>query len=185
MVSGSTSAWLDGAARFGSETRRALTCLGLDPRVDIGHVHLKVADIDRALEFYHGVLGFDVVQRISDQAAFISAGGYHHHLGLNTWESRGGSPPPPNATGLYHVAIRYPDRAQLGNALKRLVDAKWPISGATDHGVSEAIYLRDPDGNGIELYRDRPREEWPRGSDGEVAMITEPLDLAGLLADAA
>ena len=140
--------------------------MSLDPRVDIGHVHLKVADIDRSLAFYRDILGFDVMQRIGDEAAFISAGGYHHHLGLNTWESRGGSPPPPNTTGLYHVAIRYPDRAQLGNALKRLVEANWPIDGATDHGVSEAIYLRDPDGNGIELYRDRAEPEWPRPSDG-------------------
>jgi catechol 2,3-dioxygenase len=137
--------------------------VSLDPRVDIGHVHLKVSDIDRSLGFYRDVLGFDVMQRLGDQAAFISAGGYHHHLGLNTWESRGGSPPPPDTTGLYHVAIRYPDRAQLGDALRRLVEARWPIDGATDHGVSEAIYLRDPDGNGIELYRDRPREEWTDG----------------------
>src|SRR5215831_555746 len=139
----------------------------IDPRVDIGHVHLKVGDIDRSLAFYRDILGFDVTQRYGDQAAFISAGGYHHHLGLNTWESRGGSPPPANTTGLYHVAIRYPDRAQLGNALKRLVEVQWPIDGATDHGVSEAIYLRDPDGNGIELYRDRPEDEWPRPPEGK------------------
>src|SRR5881628_1229636 len=146
----------------------------LDPRVSIGHVHLKVSDLDRAVAFYAGVLGFDVTNRMGDSAAFLSAGGYHHHIGLNTWESRNGPPPPPNATGLYHVAIRYPDRAQLGNALKRLVDAKWPISGATDHGVSEAIYLRDPDGNGIELYRDRAEDEWPRDADGGLAMLSEP-----------
>ncbi len=160
--------------------------MSIDPRVDIGHVHLKVADIDRSLAFYRDVLGFDVTQQLGDQAAFISAGGYHHHLGLNTWESRGGSPPPPGTTGLYHVAIRYPDRAQLGDALRRLVETRWPIDGATDHGVSEAIYLRDPDGNGIELYRDRPEEEWPRASDGEgVAMFNAPLDLQALLAEAA
>jgi catechol 2,3-dioxygenase len=156
----------------------------IDPRVDIGHVHLKVADIDRALAFYRDVLGFDVTQRYGDEAAFISAGGYHHHLALNTWESRGGSPPPAGTTGLYHVAIRYPDRATLGNALRRLAEAEVPISGATDHGVSEAIYLRDPDGNGIELYRDRPEEEWPRGADGSLAMVNAPLDLEALLAEA-
>ena len=157
----------------------------IDPRVDIGHVHLKVSDIDRALAFYSDVLGFEVTQRLGDDAAFLSAGGYHHHLGLNTGESRGGSPPPPGATGLYHVAIRYPDRATLGDALQRLVEAGVPISGATDHGVSEAIYLSDPDGNGIELYRDRPREEWPRAQDGEsVAMFNAPLDLQALLAEA-
>jgi catechol 2,3-dioxygenase len=159
--------------------------VSIDPRVDIGHVHLKVSDIDRALAFYRDVLGFDVMQRMGEQAAFISAGGYHHHLGLNTWESRGGEPPPPGTTGLYHVAIRYPDRRTLGDALRRLVDARWPLDGATDHGVSEAIYLRDPDGNGIELYRDRPQEEWPRpqGGDG-VAMFNASLDLDALLAEA-
>jgi catechol 2,3-dioxygenase len=157
----------------------------LDPRVDIGHIHLKVSDIDRALGFYRDVLGFDVTQRYGDEAAFLSAGGYHHHLGLNTWESRGGSAPPQGTTGLYHVAIRYPDRATLGDALRRVVEAGVQISGATDHGVSEAIYLRDPDGNGIELYRDRPREEWPRGEDGDgVAMFNAPLDLEALLAEA-
>jgi catechol 2,3-dioxygenase len=157
----------------------------IDPRVDIGHVHLKVSDIDRALAFYRDVLGFEVTQRFGDDAAFLSAGGYHHHLGLNTWESRGGSPPPPGTTGLYHVAIRYPDRATLGDALQRLVEAGVPVSGATDHGVSEAIYLSDPDGNGIELYRDRPPEEWPRAQDGEgVAMFNAPLDLQALLAAA-
>ena len=157
--------------------------MAIDRRVDIGHVHLKVADIDRALDFYVGVLGFEVTQRLNDSAAFISAGGYHHHIGLNTWESKGGSPPPPGTTGLYHVAIRYPDRASLADALRRLVDAKIPISGATDHGVSEAIYLRDPDGNGIELYRDRPEEEWPRTADGAVAMHNAPFDLQALLAE--
>ena len=159
--------------------------MSIDPGVDIGHVHLKVSDIDKALAFYRDILGFDVMQRIGDQAAFISAGGYHHHLGLNTWESRGGSPPPSNTTGLYHVAIRYPDRRALGDALRRLAEARWPIEGATDHGVSEAIYLRDPDGNGIELYRDRPESEWPRPESGEgVQMINAPLDLDALLAEA-
>ncbi len=157
----------------------------IDPGVDIGHVHLKVADIDRALGFYGDVLGFDVVQRLGDQAAFISAGGYHHHIGLNTWESKGGSPPPPGTTGLYHVAIRYPTRAALGDALRRLGEAGIPLTGATDHGVSEALYLRDPDDNGVELYVDRPKEEWPRASDGEgIAMFNAPLDLQGLLAEA-
>ena len=157
----------------------------IDPRVDIGHVHLKVADIERSLAFWSGVLGFEVQQRFGDQAAFISAGGYHHHIGLNTWESKGGSPPSPGSTGLYHVAIRYPDRATLADALRRLVDARVPLQGASDHGVSEAIYLADPDGNGIELYRDRPREEWPRAADGErVTMVTAPLDLNALLAEA-
>ena len=157
----------------------------IDPGVDIGHVHLKVADIDRAIGFYRDVLGFDLMQRMGDQAAFLSAGGYHHHIGLNTWESKGGSPPPPGTTGLYHVAIRYPSRAALADALKRLVENRIAISGASDHGVSEAIYLNDPDGNGIELYRDRPREEWPMAPDGSgVAMVSEPLDLQALLAEA-
>jgi catechol 2,3-dioxygenase len=157
----------------------------IDPRVDIGHAHLKVSDIDRALGFYRDVLGFEVTQRVGDQAAFLSAGGYHHHLGLNTWESRGGGPPPPGTTGLYHVAIRYPDRATLADALNRVVQAGIPITGASDHGVSEAIYLRDPDGNGIELYRDRPREEWPKSPDGDgIAMFTAPLDLGALMAEA-
>ena len=156
----------------------------IDPRVDIGHVHLKVADIERSLAFWSGVLGFEVQQRFGDQAAFISAGGYHHHIGLNTWESKGGSPPPRGTTGLYHVAIRYPDRATLGDALRRVVEAGIPLQGASDHGVSEAIYLADPDGNGVELYRDRPQEEWPRMADGELAMISAPLDLQALLEEA-
>jgi catechol 2,3-dioxygenase len=157
----------------------------IDPAVDIGHVHLKVADIDRAIGFYRDVLGFDLMQRMGDQAAFLSAGGYHHHIGLNTWESKGGSSPAPGTTGLYHVAIRYPSRAALADALKRLVENKIPISGASDHGVSEAIYLNDPDGNGIELYRDRPREEWQMARDGKgVAMVSRPLDLEALLAEA-
>jgi catechol 2,3-dioxygenase len=156
----------------------------IDPGVDIGHVHLKVADIERALGFYRDVLGFDVMLQIGDQAAFLSAGGYHHHIGLNTWESKGGSPPPPGSTGLFHVAIRYPTRAALAKALKRLVDAGVPLSGASDHGVSEAIYLHDPDGNGIELYRDRPREEWKTDPDGNLVMVSEPFDLNALLAEA-
>jgi catechol 2,3-dioxygenase len=154
----------------------------IDPRVDIGHVHLKVADIDRSLAFYAGVLGFEVQQRLGDSAAFVSAGGYHHHIGLNTWESKGGSPPPRGTTGLYHVAIRYPDRATLGDALRRLVEAGIALDGASDHGVSEALYLRDPDGNGLELYRDRPQQEWPRAEDGALAMFNAPLDLETLLA---
>ena len=153
----------------------------IDPRVDIGHVHLKVADLDRSLDFWVGVLGFELQQRYGGQAAFVSAGGYHHHLGLNTWESLGGSAPPPGTTGLYHVAIRYPDRATLADALRRLVQAGIRLEGATDHGVSEAIYLRDPDGNGVELYRDRPQAEWPHRADGELAMVNAPLDLQRLL----
>jgi catechol 2,3-dioxygenase len=157
----------------------------IDQAVDIGHVHLKVADLDRAIDFYRDVLGFDLMQRIGDQAAFLSAGGYHHHIGLNTWESKGGSPPPAGSTGLFHVAIRYPSRAALADALKRLVDNGVSLSGASDHGVSEALYLNDPDGNGIELYRDRPREEWPMAEDGKgVAMVSIPLDLDALLAEA-
>jgi catechol 2,3-dioxygenase len=157
----------------------------LDPSVDIGHVHLKVADLDRAIGFYRDILGFELMQRIGDQAAFLSAGGYHHHIGLNTWESKGGSPPAPGTTGLYHVAIRYPNRAALADALKRLVDNQVPLSGASDHGVSEALYLHDPDGNGIELYWDRPRDEWPMAPDGNgVAMVSIPLDLNALLGEA-
>jgi catechol 2,3-dioxygenase len=152
--------------------------------VQIGHVHLKVADLDRALAFYCDLLGFELQERMGAQAAFIIAGGYHHHLGLNTWESRGGSPPPRGSTGLYHTAILYPDRRTLAKAVKRLLDAGWPLAGASDHGVSEAIYLDDPDSNGVELYRDRSREEWPRAADGSLAMTTKRLDLAGLLADA-
>jgi len=156
----------------------------IDPGVRIGHAHLKVADLERSLAFYCGVLGFDLVQRLP-AAAFISAGGYHHHLGLNTWESRGGSPPPRGTTGLYHIAILYPTRASLADALKRLHDAGIRLDGASDHGVSEALYLRDPDGNGLELYRDRPSEEWPRDGTGKLAMVSEPLDLAALLREAA
>jgi catechol 2,3-dioxygenase len=158
--------------------------MSIDPRVDIGHVHLKVADVDRALEFYRDVLGFELQQRWGQDAAFLSAGGYHHHIGLNSWESRGGSPPPRGATGLYHAAIRYPTRPTLADALRRLVDAGIPLTGASDHGVSIALYLNDPDGNGLELYWDRPEAEWPRGPDGEVAMVSEPVDLQALLAEA-
>ena len=156
----------------------------IDPRVDIGHVHLKVSDLDRALEFYCGVLGFELQHRYGEQAAFISAGGYHHHLGLNTWESKGGSPPPMHATGLYHLAIVYPTRSELADALRRLIQADIRLEGASDHGVSEALYLRDPDGNGVELYWDRPPEQWPRTSDGGLNMVTEPLDLEALLKEA-
>ena len=158
-----------------------LTPKPVDPGVRIGHVHLKVANLDRALKFYCGVRGFELQQRFDSQAAFISAGGYHHHIGLNTWESAGGSPPPPHSTGLYHLAILYPTRATLADALRRLMHAGIELDGASDHGVSEALYLRDPDGNGVELYRDRPREEWPRTPVGELAMVTRPLNLEKLL----
>jgi catechol 2,3-dioxygenase len=151
------------------------------PAVRIGHVHLKVADLERSLAFYCGVLGFQLTQRYGKEAAFVSAGGYHHHIGLNTWESRGGSPPAPGTTGLFHVAILYPDRATLADALQRLIDAKIPLDGASDHGVSEALYLRDPDDNGVELYRDRPESEWPRKPDGSLDMFTRGLDVAALL----
>ncbi len=154
----------------------------IDPGTDIGHVHLKVSDLDRAVAFYTEAFGFDLTSRLPG-AAFVSAGGYHHHIGLNTWQSEGGSPPPPGTTGLFHLAIRYPTRAALGGALKHLVESGVPIDGASDHGVSEAVYLSDPDGNGIELYWDRPREEWPRGADGEYEMFSEPLDVQGLLAE--
>jgi catechol 2,3-dioxygenase len=160
--------------------RAAMAPQPIDPRTRIGHVHLKVGDLERALDFYCGVLGFTLTQR-SGGAAFVSAGGYHHHIGLNTWESRNGQPPAPGTTGLYHVAILYPGRAALADALRRLVAAGIPLEGASDHGGSEALYLRDPDGNGVELYRDRPREEWPRDADGNLAMMTRPLDLHDLL----
>ncbi|MDX1662089.1 MAG: VOC family protein [Gemmatimonadota bacterium] len=153
----------------------------IHPDAEIGHVHLKVADLERAIAFYRDALGFELTQRYGRGAAFLSAGGYHHHVGLNVWGSRGGDPPPPGSTGLYHFAIRYPDRAALADALRRLKDAGVPLEGASDHGVSEALYLRDPDGNGIELYRDRPREEWPRDADGGIAMETRPLDPDSLL----
>jgi catechol 2,3-dioxygenase len=160
-----------------------MTGMPIDPGARIGHVHLKVADIDRALAFYCGVLGFQLMQRRGPQAAFISAGGYHHHIGLNTWESRGGQPPAPGTTGLYHLAVLYPTCAALADALRRLIAAELPLEGASDHGVSEALYLRDPDDNGVELYWDRPREEWPRSADGGLAMFTKPLDLVALLAE--
>jgi catechol 2,3-dioxygenase len=156
----------------------------LSPEVRIGHVHLKVADLERSLAFYCGVLGFELMQRYGKEAAIISAGGYHHHIGLNTWESRGGSPPAPGTTGLFHVAILYPDRATLADALRRLIEAKIPLDGASDHGVSEALYLRDPDENGVELYRDRPESEWPRKTDGSLDMFTRGLDVAAMLRDA-
>ena len=149
----------------------------------IGHVHLKVADLDRAIGFYRDYLGFDLLFNF-ESAAFLSAGGYHHHIGLNTWESMGGPPPAPGTTGLYHIAIRYPDRRSLGDALRRLRGAGIPLDGASDHGVSEALYLRDPDGNGVELYRDLPRSEWPRSANGELRMISRPLDVHALLAEA-
>ena len=152
----------------------------IHPGVRIGHVHLKVANLERSLAFYCGVLGFQLMQRYGPGAAFISAGGYHHHIGLNTWESLGGSPPPPGATGLFHTAMLYPTRAALADALERLVKAGVPLDGASDHGVSEALYLRDPDENGVELYWDRPPEQWPRAADGSLAMSTGPLDLDGL-----
>jgi catechol 2,3-dioxygenase len=168
--------------REGTSCHTLLMPETIDPRVDIGHVHLKVSDLERALAFYRDVLGFEEQQRWGDQAAFLSAGGYHHHIGLNTWESQAG---PRGTTGLYHAAIRYPDRKALANALKRLVDARWPLAGASDHGVSVALYLSDPDQNGIELYYDRPRDEWPRPVDGEgVVMSSNPVDLEALLDEA-
>jgi catechol 2,3-dioxygenase len=154
----------------------------IHPETRMGHVHLRVADLDRALAFYHGLLGFEVTQRVGNSAAFLSAGGYHHHIGLNTWESLGGSPPPPGTTGLYHLAVLYPTRAALADALRRLIAAKVPLDGAANHGVSEAIYLRDPDNNGVELYWDRPEFQWPRDPDGKLAMFTRALDLQSLLA---
>jgi catechol 2,3-dioxygenase len=157
--------------------------MAIDPRVDIGHVHLKVSDLERGIAFYRDVLGFELMQQLGDEAAFLSAGGYHHHIALNTWESKGGSPPPAGATGLYHVAIRYPDRKTLAQAVHSVLDADIRLSGASDHGVSEAVYLRDPDDNGVELYRDRPREEWPREG-GRLNIYSAPLDLQALLAEA-
>jgi catechol 2,3-dioxygenase len=154
------------------------------PGTRIGHVHLKVADLDRAIAFYSGVLGFELQQKYGTQAAFLSAGGYHHHIGLNTWESAGATPPPPGHTGLYHVAILYPTRRDLADALSRLIEAGIALDGASDHGVSEALYLRDPDGNGVELYWDRPQEEWPRDTGGNLAMVTRRLNLENLLAEA-
>ena len=158
-----------------------MTTKPIHPATRIGHVHLKVADLERALGFYRDVLGFELTQRFGTSAAFLSAGGYHHHIGLNTWESAGGRPPAEGTTGLYHLAILYPTRAELADALRRLMKAGIPLEGASDHGVSEALYLRDPDDNGVELYWDRPREEWPRTADGGLAMFTRPLDLDSLL----
>jgi catechol 2,3-dioxygenase len=160
---------------------KSSTSKPIDSRVRIGHVHLKVADLERALAFYCGVLGFELTQRYGEQAAFLAAGGYHHHIGLNTWESRGGPPPAPGTTGLYHAAVLYPTRAALAAALERLRQAGIQLDGASDHGVSEALYLRDPDGNGLELYWDKPEEEWPRTPDGKLSMYTQPLDLSELL----
>jgi catechol 2,3-dioxygenase len=154
----------------------------IDPRVRIGHIHLKVSDLERSLRFYRDVLGFDITQKMGNSAAFISAGGYHHHIGLNTWESLGGKPPPPGTTGLFHLAILYPERHLLADALRRLLAANIPLEGASDHGVSEALYLRDPDDNGVELYWDRPESQWPRTADGNINMHTRALDLNGLLA---
>jgi catechol 2,3-dioxygenase len=156
----------------------------IDPGVSIGHVHLKVADLERSLSFYCGILGFQLTQRMGDEAAFISAGGYHHHIGLNTWESRSGAPPPHGTTGLFHAAVLYPTRAALADAFLRLTQAGVALDGASDHGVSEALYLRDPDQNGLELYRDRPESEWPRTPDGKLAMVTRPLNVAALLREA-
>lgn len=156
----------------------------IHPGTRVGHVHLKVADLDRAIGFYSGLLGFGVTQRYGPQAAFLAAGGYHHHIGLNTWESAGGTPPPPGHTGLYHTAFLFPDRKALAQVFKRLVTAGWPIDGAADHGVSEAIYLRDPDNNGVELYVDRPESDWPRDAHGTLAMVNRRFDLAALLAEA-
>jgi len=165
-------------------TASELTPRPIDPGVDIGHVHLKVADLERSLEFYCGVLGFELMARYGTEAAFVSAGGYHHHIGLNTWQSQGGSPPPFGTTGLFHVAIRYPTRRSLADALRRLAEARVPLEGASDHGVSEALYLSDPDDNGLELYWDRPREDWPQPGPGDkVGMFTRPLDLESLLAE--
>jgi len=176
-----------GSAATTADTAGVAPGATIDPDVRIGHVHLKVADIERSLAFYCGVLGFQLMQKLGPEsapsAAFISAGGYHHHIGLNTWESRGGRPPAPGTTGLYHLAIVYPTRAKLADALRRLIKAKISLEGASDHGVSEALYLRDPDDNGVELYWDRPQELWPRTADGRLAMFTRRLDLMNLLAE--
>ena len=163
-----------------SDKTESVPSTPIDPATVVGHVHLKVAELDRSIQFYSHVLGFEVTQKIGYQAAFLSAGGYHHHLGLNTWESKGGTPPARGSTGLYHVAFRYPDRAALAKALRRLLECSTPLEGAADHGVSEALYLRDPDGNGVELYYDRPRDAWPRDTDGGLEMFTRPLDLEDL-----
>ena len=169
--------------KFAEKPAATASAKPIDPGVRIGHVHLKVADIERSLAFYVGVLGFELTARYGTQAAFFSAGGYHHHFGINTWESRSGSPPPRGATGLYHTAILYPTRPALADALRRLITAGIPLDGASDHGVSEALYLRDPDENGVELYRDRPRDQWSRNADGSLGMKTEWLDLEDLLSE--
>lgn len=158
--------------------------MSIHPEVRIGHTHLTVSDLERSLAFYRDLLGFEITARYGDSAVFLSAGGYHHHIGLNTWAGKGATPPPPGHTGLYHHAILYPSRKALANALKRLVEAEYPLTGASDHGVSEAIYLNDPDMIGVELYADRPKEQWNMNDDGTVAMVTEPLDLQGLLSEA-
>jgi catechol 2,3-dioxygenase len=178
-----TEIFIRGMVQSGSEAHPInMNNIAIDSGVRMGHVHLKVADLERALGFYCGVLGFELMQRFKDSAAFLSAGGYHHHIGLNTWESKGGVAPGGGTTGLYHLAIVYPTRAALGDALQRLIRAKIPLDGAADHGVSEALYLRDPDENGVELYWDRPRAKWPKDAQGELAMFTRALDLHGLLA---
>ena len=171
--------WGSGKAKMAALENKGAGAI--DPGVRIGHVHLKVADLDRALKFYHGILGLELTQRFGKQAAFLSAGGYHHHIGLNTWESQGGRPPAPGSTGLYHLAILYPTRAALADALRRLIAAGIELDGAADHGVSEALYLRDPDNNGVELYWDRPKEQWPLDAEGNLSMYTRPLDLEELL----
>ncbi|SFS13332.1 catechol 2,3-dioxygenase [Granulicella pectinivorans] len=161
-----------------------MTIPPIPPGVQVGHIHLKVANLQRALDFYHGVLGFDITTRFGDSAAFLSAGGYHHHIGLNTWESLGGRPPAPGSTGLYHAAFVYPTRASLGQALLRLIQARISLDGASDHGVSHALYLRDPDQNGVELYWDLPRDQWPQNPDGSLKMYTRALDLQSLIDEA-
>lgn len=169
---------------LGASERTTTVTTPVHPQARIGHVHLKVADLDRAIAFYSGVLGFELQQKYGSQAAFLGAGGYHHHIGLNTWESRGGTPPPAGHTGLYHTAFLYPDRASLAVALRRVVAAGIPLDGAADHGVSEAVYLRDPDNNGVELYWDRPREDWPRDKNGQLQMVSDRLDVQALLDEA-
>jgi catechol 2,3-dioxygenase len=173
--------FFNGPERLDTTSNGSMSEKVIDAGVRVGHVHLKVSDLERALGFYRDVLGFEVTQRMGDSAAFLSAGGYHHHIGLNTWDSAGGSAPAAGTTGLYHLAIVYPTRAKLGDALRRLIEAHIPLDGAADHGVSEALYLRDPDGNGVELYWDRPQKDWPRNTTGELAMYTRTLDLQRLL----
>jgi len=183
-LAGLVQDWADAAGSEDAFVTKETKSKAIHPEVRIGHVHLKAADLERAIAFYRDVLGFELTQRYGHQAAFLSAGGYHHHIGLNTWESHAGSPPPPGRTGLYHLAIVYPTRAELADALRRVTRAGIELEGASDHGVSEALYLRDPDGNGVELYWDRPKEQWPRAAEGEITMFTRPLDLAALLEEA-